>query len=262
MYCVSKTIGVEVELDECEGGIKLIRHETIESILHENEKKLKVDCVLKCCNPQMVVVECTATLLDTGKTFFKVGEANPSNLEGEISKKYPATMAYNRAIDRAVIAALGLPQKKVYSSEEIQNAKKIKNHTEEQTDSSFNNLPPFENLPFEEPDNIQPPEDSNSKKNTASQENEKAESIVSEMEDATVPMQEVISLFDEPDDNVADKTEKNESISPENNKKVENTNDNQNDEILPSIIRESEVSLMMLITLRYLFKNCLFLPGR
>lgn len=30
MYCVSKTIGVEVELDECEGGIKLIRHETIE----------------------------------------------------------------------------------------------------------------------------------------------------------------------------------------------------------------------------------------
>lgn len=232
MYCVSKTIGVEVELDECEGGIKLIRHETIESILHENEKKLKVDCVLKCCNPQMVVVECTATLLDTGKTFFKVGEANPSNLEGEISKKYPATMAYNRAIDRAVIAALGLPQKKVYSSEEIQNAKKIKNHTEEQTDFSFNNLPPFENLPFEEPDNIQPPEDSNSKKNTASQENEKAESIVSEMEDATVPMQEVISLFDEPDDNVADKTEKNESISPENNKKVENTNDNQNDEFM------------------------------
>lgn len=34
----------------------------------------------------MVVVECTATLLDSGKTFFKVGEANPSNLEGEISK--------------------------------------------------------------------------------------------------------------------------------------------------------------------------------
>ena len=33
------------------------------------------------------------------------------------------------------------------------------------------------------------------------------------MEDATVPMQEVISLFDEPDDNVADKTEKDEFMN-------------------------------------------------
>lgn len=55
-----------------------------------------------------VVVEITIENQKTGRCVTAAGESVPDSLNTEIGRKYPATMAYNRAFDRAILRYLGL----------------------------------------------------------------------------------------------------------------------------------------------------------
>lgn len=72
------------------------------------------------------------------------GESLPATLKSDIAKQYPATMATNRAIDRAIIKYLDLPR--TYSTEEISfndvEMVPAKNNVSKETSSE-----PKENIP-------------------------------------------------------------------------------------------------------------------
>ena len=115
----SEIYDVELEATEYD-DMTIISHNEIEKFLMEHPH-IEVTTNAKILNPNMCVVEAIAKDTISCRTSpLKIGESNPSNLENKISKMYPATMAYQRAIDRAVLKLIGL-EGKAYSSVEIQN---------------------------------------------------------------------------------------------------------------------------------------------
>ena len=58
------------------------------------------------CNQDAVIVECTVKDRAKGRTFTDVGSAIASNMRTGQEKSFPVELAYNRAFDRAAIAAL------------------------------------------------------------------------------------------------------------------------------------------------------------
>ena len=116
VFC--EKIKEEIKYEEYSDGVKIIPHSTLEDILRRYSARFEYEPKAVLVSPEMVVVECRITDKETGETVLKVGESNPMNLESDIARKYPATIAYQRAIDRAVVAILGLGAK-FYSDQEI-----------------------------------------------------------------------------------------------------------------------------------------------
>lgn len=119
----SQTLGIDIPVDEAEDGMYIIRHATLERVLMDYSERFTVQTKPIAVRPEMVVVECTITDNETGKRAFKVGESSPRTLTSEISRNYPAILAYQRAMDRAAILILGLESHKVYSNMELPDAK-------------------------------------------------------------------------------------------------------------------------------------------
>ena len=118
MKVICKKLNEEIKYEEYADGAKVIPHSTLEDILRRHSDRFEYEPKAVLVSPEMVVVECRITDKETGETVLKVGESNPMNLESDIARKYPATIAYQRAIDRAVVAILGLGAK-FYSDQEI-----------------------------------------------------------------------------------------------------------------------------------------------
>lgn len=115
---------LEIEVYESKNDmgrtIYLIRHsellDIIENRLPENIK-IEYDWdSIQVLEPHHYVVK--AWIKDSNGICVKMfGESLPATLNTTISKQYPATIAANRAIDRAIIKYLDIPR--TYSSEEI-----------------------------------------------------------------------------------------------------------------------------------------------
>ena len=118
VFC--EKIGETIAYEEYPDGVRIIPHNKLEDILRRYSARFLIEVKPVLISPEMCLVECRATDKETGETVLKVGESNPSNLETEIARKYPGTLAYQRAIDRGVVAILGLGAGgKYYSSHEI-----------------------------------------------------------------------------------------------------------------------------------------------
>ena len=128
---ISKLLGIDIPVDETEDGLCIISHDTLRRCVRENER-LSVTCKPLMLNPQMCVFEATATDSITGFKEVEIGESNSKNLKSTIAKENPAIMAQYRAYDRALIQLLDLPNRKVYSNNEILNAKTKTNETSDE----------------------------------------------------------------------------------------------------------------------------------
>ena len=118
IFC--EKISESIAYEEYPDGVRVIPHNKLEDILRRYSSRFIIEVKPVLISPEMCLVECRATDRETGETVLKVGESNPANLETEIARKYPGTLAYQRAIDRCVVAILGLGVSgKYYSSHEI-----------------------------------------------------------------------------------------------------------------------------------------------
>lgn len=120
MNVFAEKIKEEIVYEEYSDGVKIIPHSTLEDIMRRYPR-FEISTNPVHISPEMCLVECRVTDKETGETVLKVGESNPMNLETEIARKFPGTIAYQRAIDRAIVAILGLGAK-FYSDQEIDRA--------------------------------------------------------------------------------------------------------------------------------------------
>lgn len=95
--------------------MQVISHASLENIVHSLEN-VTYDYDVTACGTEYALVKCTIS--DGNRRVVSIGESTPKSLTTEIAEMYPATMACNRALDRAVIRFLDLPGK-AYSNAEI-----------------------------------------------------------------------------------------------------------------------------------------------
>ena len=113
---------VEVELEN--GPKQLVSHNSLQQIIQNQipaEYQLRYDVTFEVCTPSFCVAKCT--MIDAkGRRIQEIGESQPDTLYTDIAKGIPATMAYNRAFDRAAISYLnleGMASGRIYSKEEF-----------------------------------------------------------------------------------------------------------------------------------------------
>ena len=119
----SELLGCDIPVTEFENQVYIIQHRTISQVLADYPRiRIKTE-------PQLItearcVYWCLAEDTETGAHYESIGESCPRTLTNDISKNYRATMAYHRAVDRAVIGLLkvrGLEGlKEYYSSFELE----------------------------------------------------------------------------------------------------------------------------------------------
>lgn len=119
----SELLGIDIPVAEFENQVYIIQHRTISQVLADYPR------ILIKTEPQLItearcVYWCLAEDKETGAHYESIGESCPRTLTNDISKNYRATMAYHRAVDRAVIGLLkvqGLEGlKEYYSSFELE----------------------------------------------------------------------------------------------------------------------------------------------
>ena len=148
-------LGIFVPVHEEEDGMLLISHETLEKIVEEYH--IDVNIVWSKVSDASAIVCAKASIGNDPKTCKegaeKIGEANGFNLDSDMSKAYPATMAYIRAIDRAVISLLDIDSNKLYSTSEIEGSVGSSESTDEEPKTPIPEEMPEdaveETLPFE-----------------------------------------------------------------------------------------------------------------
>ena len=100
----STLTGNTIPVTEVKGGFS-VRHEHLEKEVKTAGLTVSYRAVFT--SGEHNIVECTMTFPD-GHTVTKVGETTPETLYTKRMRQYPGTTAYQRAYDRAAIAALGL----------------------------------------------------------------------------------------------------------------------------------------------------------
>lgn len=98
-------------------GMKIIPHSELKTVLG-NDKVKRISSNYVRIDEHSAFVEITLQNVETGKEYVGIGESNELNLESTIAKAFPITMAYNRAVDNAVIQLLGI-EGRCYSDNEI-----------------------------------------------------------------------------------------------------------------------------------------------
>ena len=98
-------------------GMKMIPHSELKTVLG-NDKVKRISSNYVRIDEHSAFVEITLQNVETGKEYVGIGESNELNLESTIAKAFPITMAYNRAVDNAVIQLLGI-EGRCYSDNEI-----------------------------------------------------------------------------------------------------------------------------------------------
>ncbi len=122
MKIQTKVLGeVDLAVIETADGLSVISHRSIEELLISHSDRISYGTELLYANPPYDFgFKAWAKDSITGRTVpCVVGESSKDNLESEIARKYACNQAHVRAIDRAVIALLGMPTGKFYSSSEI-----------------------------------------------------------------------------------------------------------------------------------------------
>lgn len=122
MKIQTKVLGeVDLAVIETADGLSVISHKSIEELLISNADRISYGTELLYANPPYNFgFKAWAKDSVTGRAVpCVVGESSKDNLETDIACKYACNQAHVRAIDRAVIALLGMPTGKFYSSSEI-----------------------------------------------------------------------------------------------------------------------------------------------
>ena len=108
------------EKDEGNGAIFVVSHTALKNLLNvelREELDVKYEVKMLLVSQTQNVAQCT--IVDkNGRRTQEIGESTTSTLETPIAKGFPATTAWNRALDRCIIAHLGF-KGRVYSTEEI-----------------------------------------------------------------------------------------------------------------------------------------------
>ena len=123
-YSIETKLGISIPLQQVEGeDIMIVEHAEIMRIIRERkilyEFSPKDPVITPVGDGMEIIYHVTMRDPETGLSAVAVGESNPTNLETDIAKKYPAIIASNRAIDRAMIQILGISSK-AYSDLEVQ----------------------------------------------------------------------------------------------------------------------------------------------
>jgi len=105
---------------EFKPGKWIIKHLEVEGLAQHYNIETNIDLVH--CNLDKDIAVVKAVALHKTKKFTTLGEASPKNNDFE----YPVAVAEKRAVDRAILKALGI-HGNVYSSEEIQDKKQNNN---------------------------------------------------------------------------------------------------------------------------------------
>ena len=105
---------------EFKPGKWIIKHLEVEGLAQHYNIETNIDLVH--CNLDKDIAVVKAVALHKTKKFTTLGEASPKNNDFE----YPVAVAEKRAVDRAILKALGI-HGNVYSSEEIQDEKQNNN---------------------------------------------------------------------------------------------------------------------------------------
>jgi len=101
---------------EFKPGKWIIKHLEVEKLAQLYNIETNIDLVN--CNLEKDVAVVKGAALYNQKRFYSLGEVSPKNNDFD----YPVAVAEKRAVDRAILKALGI-HGNVYSSEEIQNKK-------------------------------------------------------------------------------------------------------------------------------------------
>lgn len=122
MQVLSKFLNKNLEFQgyEIEGGKKIISHNELEDIIINQCKDVSFTYV-PVEHFKAPVFICKMYNADKTRVIEAIGEGEYKSLTTEIARHFPATMAANRAFDRAAIRFLGLSGK-VYSDNEIEKS--------------------------------------------------------------------------------------------------------------------------------------------
>lgn len=120
---LGKEFDVEVNETVMDGRkVQLIPHSVLTDIFYNQlprDKGIRHEIEMTHVSLAHCVAKCT--IIDNeGRRIIEIGESVRSMLVTEIAKSIPATMAQIRAFDRAVIRYLALPDKNLYSKEELE----------------------------------------------------------------------------------------------------------------------------------------------
>lgn len=117
----------DVEINEKTVGdrkVQLIPHSVLTDIFYNRlprDKGIRHEIEMTHISLAHCVAKCT--IIDNeSRRIIEIGESVRSTLVTNIAKSIPATMAQIRAFDRAVIRYLDLPDKNLYSNEELETA--------------------------------------------------------------------------------------------------------------------------------------------
>lgn len=105
---------------EFKPGKWIIKHLEVEGLAQHYNIETNIDLVH--CNLDKDIAVVKAVALYNTKKFITLGEASPKNNQFD----YPVAIAEKRAVDRAILKALGI-HGNVYSSEEMPNEKQNNN---------------------------------------------------------------------------------------------------------------------------------------
>lgn len=113
------------EKEEGNGTLLIVSHTSLKNLLNNelrDELEIQYDVKMLLVSQGHCVAQCT--IKDKhGRRSQEIGESTATTLETPIAKGFPATTAFNRALDRCIIAHLGF-KGRVYSSEEISDFEK------------------------------------------------------------------------------------------------------------------------------------------
>lgn len=120
----SEYLGKEFEVTSFEAQeegetVEVVSHAALEYIAHNllpKELGVKYDLIPLLLSPNHCVVKCVFAD-DTNRRIIAIGEAVLNTLSTEIARNHPATMAFNRAFDRALLRYLNVPGKVLSNSE-------------------------------------------------------------------------------------------------------------------------------------------------
>lgn len=102
---LQRTLDVPTQVINLDGReVTIIPHDAIRDIIHNKipERIVRYDTMPIVTTLTHCVAKCTMTDKD-GRRVEELGESTESTLETPIAKGYPATMAFQRAFDRAAI---------------------------------------------------------------------------------------------------------------------------------------------------------------
>ena len=115
-----KTLKAKGGMWEFKPGKWIIKHLEVEGLAQHYNIETNIDLVH--CNLDKDIAVVKAVALHNTKKFITLGEASPKNNQFE----YPVAIAEKRAVDRAILKALGI-HGNVYSDQEMPNEKQNNN---------------------------------------------------------------------------------------------------------------------------------------